>query len=176
MKRVATMACTAIACALALSTALSAKGRTTRIVIRGAGLASVEITDESVLRRFNVWAGAGTFVNDKEQREGFIVDWASGPVREPPPSTPRYEVRFYVPGAQGEELLAYVVLYAPDADPRGAVHFPGRRKEWYDLNVRTIWRGPGVDGKWFRVSAAWHEVTRRLLDAARTSADPDSAP
>ena len=56
-----------------------AKGATTRITITGGGLQSpVEISDPQVLQNFNVWSGPGTFVNDVEGPEGFIIDWASG--------------------------------------------------------------------------------------------------
>jgi len=60
-----------------------AKGTTTKITITGGGLQSpVEIKDPQVLEDFNVWSGPGTFANDVEGTEGFIIDWASGAVSE----------------------------------------------------------------------------------------------
>lgn len=70
-------------CLLAILSAtalVSAKRATTRITITDGGLQSpVEISDPDVLANFNVWSGPGTFANDVEGTEGFIIDWA--PVR-----------------------------------------------------------------------------------------------
>jgi hypothetical protein len=61
-----------------------AKGTTTRTTITGGGLQSpVEISDPQVLKDFNVWSGPGTFANDVEGTEGFIIDRASGVLRPP---------------------------------------------------------------------------------------------
>ena len=62
-----------------VTVAVFAKGTTTKITITGGGLQSpVEISDPQVLKDFNVWSGPGTFANDVEGTEGFIIDWASG--------------------------------------------------------------------------------------------------
>jgi hypothetical protein len=70
--------------ALALSTAISAKGETNRITVAGGTLARpIEIIDSSIVRQFQVWTGPGTTVciggrgNCVEGTEGFIVDWSS---------------------------------------------------------------------------------------------------
>src|SRR3954469_12949875 len=61
------------------------QGTTTKVMITSAELQSpIEISDPDVLKNFNVWSGPGTFSNDVEGNEGFIVDWASGVVTERP--------------------------------------------------------------------------------------------
>jgi hypothetical protein len=92
-----------IACAFCLLVLISttvvlvAKGPTAKITITGASLQSpVEISDPDVLKDFNVWSGPGTFANDVEGTDGFIVDWASGAVPDPPNGLPTFEVSFYV--------------------------------------------------------------------------------
>jgi hypothetical protein len=79
------------------ATAVSAKGLTTRITLRDATIqTSIDITDPSVLKAFNVWAGPGTFANDVEGMKGFIIDWPAGIARDRPRGLGRYEVMFYV--------------------------------------------------------------------------------
>src|SRR5262245_7186384 len=99
---------------------LFAKGTTTKIVITGEGLTRpIEISDPAILQNFNVWAGPGTFLNEVEATEGFIIDWASGSVPQRPGARRDFEVSFYVRyanrpfDAQTDEL-AYVVSYAVD--------------------------------------------------------------
>ena len=68
-----------------------AKGPTLKITIKGANLASpIEITDERILEKFAVWAGAGVSINNAPQTEGFIVDWKKGLVTAPQATLPRY--------------------------------------------------------------------------------------
>lgn len=155
--------------AFALSAPLSAKGRTSRITIAGADLpVPIEISDPAVLDAFGVWAGRGTFVNGVEQTEGFVVDWRAGAVPKPPVSARRYEVSFYVAGQKGApEQLAYVVLYADDPSTQHAyVYLPGKADRWYALNARAIGRGNGVEGNWFRATAAWEALARPLIARA----------
>jgi hypothetical protein len=79
-----------------MSSAVSGKGPTTRIVITAPDLASpIEIIDSDVLGSFVVWSGPGVDVNGQEQAEGFIVNWSRGVVAERPAGLPRYEVSFY---------------------------------------------------------------------------------
>ena len=60
---------------LGIPTSSLAKGITTKITITGTDLpAPVEITDRAVLDRFNVWSGPGTFVNEVEGTDGFIIE------------------------------------------------------------------------------------------------------
>ena len=93
---------------------VSAKGSTTRITITGGGLQSaVEISDPDVLANFNVWSGPGTFANDVEGTEGFIIDWASG-VSNRPNGLPIFGLSFYVryanrPFNEQTDQLAYIV-------------------------------------------------------------------
>jgi hypothetical protein len=146
---------------LAVPTLLSAKGVTTKIVIEGSSLAApVEISDPALLKNFVVWAGP---------REGFIVDWASGPVREAPSEVQRFEVAFYVkyanrPLAGQQDQLAYVVLYELGNTPTSYVYLPGRGDEWYGLNTRSIYRGR--EGRWFRANRDWQRTVRPLIERA----------
>ena len=145
---------------LTVSTPLLAKGKTVKITIKGADLKTpVEISDPKILTNFRVWTGPGTSSAD---RQGLIVDWSQGPVREPPQSVRRYQVSFY---ADPKDQIVYVVYYAfsPGAE-QGYVYVPGESDEWYVLNVRSIFRG--VEGKWFRAWSAWERVARPLVEKA----------
>jgi len=54
------------------------------------------------------------------------------------------------------------VFYEYDpATERGYVYLPGRKDEWYQLNVSTIFHG--VEGKWFRAWSVWDNVARPLI-------------
>lgn len=171
-----TLRCTvAVGAAFALSAVISAKGATSRITIRGTNLTnSIEITDESVVSRFQVWEGPGTTVcrggraNCVEGTQGFIIDWPSGAVAERPGGLQRYEISFYVtdvrfPGPPSPEQLAYVVSYEYDASAtQGFVYLPGDGDQWYPLNSTSIYRG-GREGKWYRASASWQSVIVPLI-------------
>lgn len=163
MKRVA------VACVLGclLMVPVSAKGPTTRIVIKDLSLGAVtEITERAVLERFHVWAGRGTYSGPPDQTtegtEGFIADWKSGVVDQRPENLRRYEVRFFASrrATQAEELV-YVVLYEHDPrSGRGYVYFPGRGEEHFGGNVRTILRG--VEGRWLYANVAWQQAVASL--------------
>lgn len=73
---------------------LSAKGRTVKITIKGAGLTTpLEITSSRV-EEFGVWEGPGVQINGVEQTHGFIIDWPKGIVAQIPPGLQHYEVSF----------------------------------------------------------------------------------
>jgi len=142
---------------------LFAKGITTKIRITGAELQRpIEISNPDILRTFNVWAGPGTFANGVEGNEGFIIDWASGSVRERPRGLRHYEVEFYVryanrPLNEQSDQLAYVVSYETDpATGQSYVYLPGKTDEPYRLNTKAIYRG--CEGNWFRATAAWQDA------------------
>lgn len=153
---------------LVLATSLSAKGVTTKITIRDTSLGtSIDITDRSVLEDFNVWAGRGTFINEVEGTQGFIIDWLAGIVVQRPSGLRRYEVMFYVhyPNSSDEQL-AYVVFYESDpSSGQGFVYLPGKSDERYRLNARAIFRGHGLEGNWFRATTAWQNAVGRLISA-----------
>jgi hypothetical protein len=147
---------------------LFAKGTTTKIVITGGGLQHpIEISDSVTLQDFNVWAGPGTFMNGVEATEGFIVDWASGIVRERPGALRDFEVSFYVrhanrPFDAQTDQLAYVVSYAVDrVTGMGYVYLPGKADAAYPLNTKSIYRGR--EGNWFRATAAWQSAFGRIV-------------
>jgi hypothetical protein len=145
-----------------------AKGSTTKITITSAELQRpIEITDPEILKNFNVWSGPGTFANDVEGSEGFIVDWASGAVSFRPTGLRTFELSFYVryanrPFAEQSDQLAYIVSYAVDpASGQGYVYLPGKADEPYGLNTKAIYRGR--EGNWFRANAAWQSAFRAFV-------------
>ena len=119
---------------------LSAKGRTVRIAIKGAGLKGpIEITDPKILANFNVWTGPGTSSNEGK---GLIVDWSHGTISPPPKGLPLYEVFFYADFGSQKEKQVYVVSYEYDPSTRhGYVYLPGKGDQWWRLNVSSIFRG-----------------------------------
>jgi hypothetical protein len=158
---------------LLLAASLSAKGATTKVTVRDVRLqTSIDITDPAVLEGFNVWAGAGTFVNGVEGTEGFIIDWSSGARVARRPGLARYEVRFYVGrlNSAGEQPT-YVVFYEHDpSSGLGFVYLPGKSDPQYPLNTRAIFRGHGFEGRWFRATAAWQNAVGTFIRRARLSA------
>lgn len=156
------------------ASAVSAKGVTIRITLRDSILqTSIDMTDESVLRAFNVWAGPGTYANGVEGTNGFIIDWPAGIARDRLHGLARYEVKFYVRylGRPTEELV-YVVLYEHEPDSgRGFVYLPGRSDNDYFRNVRTILHGHGLEGHWFYATEAWQTAVNPLLPLTKPSRD-----
>jgi hypothetical protein len=144
---------------------LSAKGRTVRISIQGTDLkAPIEITDPKVLANFNVWTGPGTGSSDGK---GLIVDWDKGQISAPPKGLPRYEVFFYGDFGNDEGKPVYVVCYEYDPSTRrGYVYLPGKGDKWWQLNVRSIFRG--VEGNWFSAWSLWEDVARPLIAKGRS--------
>ena len=145
-----------------------AKGATTKIRITGAGLQSpVEIGDPEILKSFNVWSGPGSFANDVEGTEGFIVDWAAGVVTDRPNGLRTFELSFYVryanrPVTEQADQLAYIVSYAVDpVTGQGYVYLPGPSDGPYRLNTKAIYRGR--EGNWFRANAAWQAAFRNVV-------------
>jgi hypothetical protein len=157
---------------LAVSAPLSAKGITAKITIKGADLtAPIEISDPEIVKHFSVWAGPGVRVNGIEQNEGFIIDWSSGVVPEPPTGLHHYEVSFYVKywnralqHYETDEQLAYVVSYDchPSSD-QGYIYLPGPPDKEYRLNTRAILHGRGLEGNWFRATSSWQRIVRPLI-------------
>lgn len=164
--------------ALQASALVSAKGITTRITINGGYLSTpIEISQPEVVQQFNIWAGPGTRMSMRdtatsqwsstEGTEGFIVDWPAGAIAHMPSGLEQYEVSFFVKYPNSSiEQLAYVVLYNNDpSSDEGYVYLPGHADEWYRFNTRSIFRG--VEGKWFRASAAWQRVVTSFIARAR---------
>ena len=145
---------------------LAAKGPTLKISIKGDGLTTpIDLTDPSI-RAFNVWEGPGTFVNDVEQTEGFIIDWGKGIVAERPSELQHYEVSFYA-NHQGERLV-YVVSYEYNpSTQQGYIYLPGKVDEWYILNTLSIYRH-GREGNWFLATRAWQDFVRPIIARVRS--------
>jgi hypothetical protein len=164
-----------LAVLFALPIALSAKGNTVKIVIKGADLsAALEITDPKVAD-FNVWSGPGCAYTIHgvmtEETEGFIIDWPKGIVANKPAALQHYEVAFYT-FLKGQPP-AYVVLY--DYDPtkeQGLVYLPGPGDRWYGANVFSIAHGHDFEGHWLRATGAWESFVRPLI--AKAKAEPSS--
>src|SRR5207253_9862695 len=127
-----------VALTTAVPALLLAKGPTVKITIQDPELAApIEITDPNV-RQFFVWSGPGTFINEVEGREGFIIDWTKA-IAEAPQNLPHYEVSFYTGCESGdsnacrmaEPSLTYVVSYAYDSSTeQGFVYLPGGRDKF----------------------------------------------
>ena len=118
------------------ATAVSAKGLTTRISLRDATLqTSIDITDRSVLRAFNVWAGPGTYANGVEGKTGFIIDWPAGIARDRPRDLAKYEVTFYVQyrGRSAEDWCT--VVFTTSINPR---HDPDSDRFVPDVAIADI--------------------------------------
>jgi hypothetical protein len=141
-----------------------AKGPTLKITVKGLDLASpIEITEERILGKFAVWAGAGVTINGAPQTEGFIVAWEKGPVAAPLATLLRYEVSFHVIH-QGPS--SYVVSYAYDpATGKGYVYLPGKGEKFNESNTFLIFRN--VEGNWFSATGAWTDVAKPLIERAK---------
>jgi hypothetical protein len=157
-----------------MSTAF-AKGSTVKITIESPELpASIAITD-SKIRQFSIWSGPGTFTNDVEHVEGFIIDWSAGTV-EAPLGLHTYQVSFYEGCDPSEssacrttELsLTYVVSYAFNPSTReGFVYLTGGRDEFAALNTSHIYRGHGYEGHWFHATKDWDTFVAPFIARAK---------
>jgi hypothetical protein len=156
--------CTAALFLVCVPLLVTAKGPTLKITIKGLDLASpIEITEEPMLGKFKVWAGAGVEINGVPQTEGFIVAWEKGPVAEPRGSLLRYEVSFHV---IHQAPSSYVVSYAYDPATReGYVYLPGKGEKFNESNTFLILRN--VEGNWFSATKTWTDVARPLIERAR---------
>jgi hypothetical protein len=153
---------------------LLGKAKTVKITIEGTNFKTpIEISDPTILAKFQVWTGPGTSSNEKQ---GFIIDWSQGPVKEMPKVLREhgvmyrgYQVSFHT---GPNDQIAYVVYYGfGPGEEQGYVYLPGESDEWYGLNVRTVFRG--VEGKLFRAWDAWERVARPLIEKAEhLEADP----
>src|SRR5882672_7661190 len=129
--------CTAAFLFLCVPLLVIAKGPTLKITIKGSDLASpIEITEERILGKFNVWAGAGVMINSTPQAEGFIIAWEKGPVAEPRVTLLRYEVSFHVMH-QGPGSYVVSYLYDP-ATGKGYVYLPGKGEKFHESNTFLI--------------------------------------
>jgi hypothetical protein len=137
-----------------LTTCALAKSPTTKITIKGNSLTtSIEIVDPAILKDFEVWSGLGTGANGVDATEGFIIDSSAGRLKEPPVGGERYDVSFFSEHA----TLIYEVSYVFNSTTReGFVYLPRT-----SLNMRTIDRG--VEGNWFRATAAWQRTVQPLI-------------
>ncbi len=151
----------AAAVLLFAAASLTAKGPTTKILVEGGALAApLEITAPAV-GQFNVWTGPGVHAKHVDPNQGFIADWAHGPVFTRPDNLQRYEVSFYA-DRHGEKVV-YKVLYEYDpAAEQGYVYLLP-----IEVNVSSIYRG--VEGNWFRTTSAWEALIRPALSKAKAA-------
>jgi hypothetical protein len=153
---------------------LSAKFETVLIELRAPTLAGPVRSTDPLVRQFDVWSGMGTGRLTLAQAEGFIADWKAGPIAEPARGLPRYDVLFYGagcsepgPACDGHYTLTYVVIYVRDsATGRGYVYFPGPGETLAAINGPSIYRGPTVEGRWFRTTSAWDIFAATMLTGA----------
>ena len=153
---------------ITLTLLLTAKGPTLKITIQGADLpAPVEIRDERLIQKFQVWSGVGTGpgIPNPFRSEQFIIDWEKGPVSAPPSGLSRYEVSFHV---VHQKPSAYVVFWAYDRSTgQGYVYLPGKGEKYYDSNTFMILRG--VEGNWFSATSAWMELAKPVVEQAKAT-------
>jgi hypothetical protein len=150
---------------------LSAKWDTALIELRAPTLVTPIRSSETPVREFNVWSGMGTNQLALQEAEGFIANWKAGPIAEPGHDLPRYDVLFYgsecaaaASGCIDHYTLTYVVTYAHDSlTGRGYVYFPGSNETLFAINGPSIWRGPTVEGRWFRTTTTWDRFAATLL-------------
>jgi hypothetical protein len=154
-----------------------AKSQTIRIEVSGPTLAQpLEITDRSILSRFNFWNGPGVAVNGRPihlrardlERIGAFIDWPRGQLKEVPSGVQPFEVTFHQ-RATGNHAR-YVIRYAFDPPKAGGyIHLPGESDgDVYRANVFSIVHG--VEGHWFHASPAWERVVRPLIERAMDGA------
>jgi hypothetical protein len=169
---------------LSVVTSLLAKGPTVKITVSGGGLFTpIQITDATIVRPFQVWAGPGTTTCIQrvcsEHMDGFIIDWASGVVAERPSGLQRYEVAFFASDEQrtadgrGVETLpprvVYIVVYEHDPSTgHGYVYLPTDKDDQrYGANTASIYRG-GLERHWFRATSEWETVVGPLIAHSAT--------
>lgn len=142
---------------LALSGHLSAKEPTTKIEVKGPGMATpIVITDADILQEFQVWAGPGTTSNEPQS---LIIDWLKGSISEPSKELTRYDVSFYARVPESERLV-YLVSYCYDPSAgEGYVYLP-------KSNVATIMHFN--EGHWFFAWKRWDRVIRPLIEKFQT--------
>lgn len=165
-------------CTLAfVSSAAWAKSEIIKIAIVGPGLtAPLEITDPTVLERFNIWNGPGVRVNGQPvhlqnglDRLGAFIDWSQGPLATPPGGSGLYDVTFHLGGREPmrDWHRRYFVKYSFDAATEGGyIYLPGRGDgEMYERNVFSI--AHGAEGNWLHAAPAWEKYVRpRIAEAA----------
>ena len=135
-----------------------AKGATIRIVIRGATLTTpIEISDASIVHRFNVWSGPG--IGPSRDLEGMNIDCWRGIAHPPPGTLESYIVSFVT---ERSNPSTYVVRYEIDpVTKQGYVYIPGKHDPAYRDNVWLIYRG--IEGNWFYASKAWQALADPLI-------------
>ena len=146
-----------------------------RVEIRSEALAESS-RSRSRIRVF-MCGGPGCERLRSRSRRRVLANWKNGVVANPPARVPRYELSWYARCHQGgtcrstQPFLAYVVVYARDpSSGYGFVYLPGKGEPSYDVNVRSISRGPHVEGHWFRTTESWDRFVDPLI--ARSPARP----
>jgi hypothetical protein len=156
----------------ALSAPLWAKGDMVLVKISGATLKSpIEITD-SKIQELNIWAGPGVTSAQggaqREDTEGFIIDWQAGVAAQRPNGLRHYEVSFYT-GCRTDPNRDYGVSY--DYEPsakRGFVYLPGRGDPFYYVNIGSVGHH-GLEGNWFLATASWEDFVRPRIANAQAA-------
>ena len=152
---------------------LLAKSETVKMTITGSDLSkTIEITDKSILTRFNIWSGPGNSRIENGVKTPIVNDgsilWSQGVVSNPPKGLPQYEVSFY--GLFPEERIMHVLIYEYDPTAKkGYIYLPGRGDRWYEVNVRSILRG--VEGHWFTASEEVNNTVEPIIRKAKSAAE-----
>ena len=157
---------------LAVSGSAWSKSRTIKLEVVGPGLVSpIEITDRTIVDRFNIWNGPG--IQDLAT-SGAFIDWSRGKVQAPSGSTV-YTVTFHQAGREPmhEYHKRYVVTCAYEpASRQGYIYLPGPQDgDVYKRNVFSILHE--IEGNWFHASPNWERYVRPLIRQAATGGAPN---
>jgi hypothetical protein len=168
---------------LSIAGTASAKGKTVRIEIRGASLATpLKITDPDIVGSFSIWNGPGVTVNgqqvqlDPRYQDGTFIDWPKGQLAQAPTGLQRYQVSFYCAFERPTEEVkfCYGVTYAYDASSdHGYMYLPGPADKAFKSNTSAIYHG--VEGNWFHTTGSWEKLVRPLIEKA-TAGRPRAEP
>jgi hypothetical protein len=162
---------------IAIPMVAAAKGATTKIELRGDGIARpIEITDPQIVGRFSIWNGPGVSTAshgkqdppawaDPAKVDGRFVDWPRGWADQRPSGLQRVEVTLFIGGtaARGfSDAGRYVFMYEVDPTAQhGYVYLPQFKNE---LILHF------VEGNWLHAAQAW-DATMLPLVARATAGD-----
>jgi hypothetical protein len=170
IQRTAT-SCLVFAGILLVATPAFAKGRMIGIEIIGDGISTpLRITDEKILRTFNIWNGPSvrTFTKGVENpppyldtgiKDGRFVAWPRGSAVDKPDDLQRFEVYFEIEAEP--ESRYYVFAYEMDPESNeGFIFLP----EWNNNLISHGW-----EGSWLYATERWNDIIWPEITAHKLS-------